>query len=135
MPGQNISIASYWVEGISSKSKHQNEAALFLQYLALKDTAQKLFAQESKIRNFGEPYARIDLAESLTNSVAYPFVASAPSAVSSFFVDGTLDNGINSQMNSHLNAAVDAVLNGSNPQAEAETLSKGVSKVLKQYGL
>jgi ABC-type glycerol-3-phosphate transport system substrate-binding protein len=135
LPGQNISIASYWVEGISSKSKHQNEAALFLQYLALKDTAQKLFAQESKIRNFGEPYARIDLAESLTNSVAYPFVASAPSAVSSFFVDGTLDNGINSQMNSHLNAAVDAVLNGSNPQAEAETLSKGVSKVLKQYGL
>jgi len=135
LPGQNISIASYWVEGISSKSKHQDDAALFLQYLALKETAQKLYAQESKIRNFGEPYARVDLAESLTDSVAYPFVASAPSATSSFFVDGTLDNGINSQMNKYLNTAIDAILNGSNPQMEAETLSKGVSTVLKQYGL
>jgi ABC-type glycerol-3-phosphate transport system substrate-binding protein len=135
LPGQNISIASYWVEGISSKSKHQNEAALFLQYLALRETAQKLYTQESKIRNFGEPYARVDLAESLTNSAAYPFVASAPSATSSFFVDGTLDNGINSQMNKYLNTAVDSVLKGSDPQMEAETLSKGVSTVLKQYGL
>jgi ABC-type glycerol-3-phosphate transport system substrate-binding protein len=134
LPGQNISIASYWVEGASSKTRHQKEVILFMQYLALKETAQKLFAQEAKIRNFGEPYARIDLAESLVNSVAYPFVANAPSAVSSFFVDGTSDNGINSQMNSYLNTAVDSILKGVAPQTAAETLSKGVSPVLKQYG-
>jgi ABC-type glycerol-3-phosphate transport system substrate-binding protein len=135
LPGQNISIASYWVEGISGKSKHQKEATLFLQYLASKEAAQKLFAEESKIRNFGEPYARLDLAGSLTNSIAYPFIASAPSAVSTYFVDGTMDNGINSQINKYLNTAIDSVLGGSNPQDEADTLSKGASKVLKQYGL
>lgn len=134
LPGQSITIASYWAEGISSKTKHQKEAILFMQYLARKETVQKLFAEESKIRNFGEPYARVDLAESLNNSIAYPFVASAPSAVSSFFVDGTYDNGLNSQMNSYLNMAVDSVLKGSSPQAEAEALSDGVSKVLTQYG-
>jgi ABC-type glycerol-3-phosphate transport system substrate-binding protein len=134
LPGQNISIASYWVEGASSKTKHQKEVILFMQYLALKETAQKLFAQEAKIRNFGEPYARVDLAGSLVNSIASPFVANAPSAVSSFFVDGTFGTGINSQMNSYLNTAVDSILKGESPQTAAETLSKGVSPVLRQYG-
>src|SRR3989344_9174018 len=33
LPGQNITIASYWAEGISSKSKYRKEAMLFVQYL------------------------------------------------------------------------------------------------------
>jgi ABC-type glycerol-3-phosphate transport system substrate-binding protein len=135
LPGQNATIASYWAEGVSTKSKHQKEALLFMQYLIRKETAQKLFAEESKTRNFGEPYARIDLAGSLNNSVAYSFVSSAPFAVSSFFVDGTFDNGINSQMNNYLKTAVDSILQGEAPQSAAETLSEGVSKTLKQYGL
>lgn len=134
LPGQNATIASYWAEGISSKTKHQKEAILFMQYLALKETAQKLFAEESKTRNFGEPYARVDLADSLNNSVVYPFVASAPFAVSSFFVDGTYDNGLNSKMNGYLNTAVDSILKGTSSETAAETLSTGVSQVLKQYG-
>jgi len=134
LPGQNITIASYWVEGISSKTKHQKEAILFMQYLASKETAQKLFAEESKTRNFGEPHARVDLSESLSNSVSYPFVQSAPSAVSSFFVDGTYDSGLNSKANGYLNTAVDSILKGTASQEAAETLYKGVSQALKQYG-
>lgn len=134
LPGQNATIASYWAEGISSKTKHQKEAILFMQYLTLKETVRKLFGEESKTRNFGEPYARLDLAENLKNSIAYPFVGAAPSAVSSFFVDGTFDNGINSQMNSQLSAAIDSILKGESPKSAAETLSTGVVSILKQYG-
>lgn len=134
LPGQNATIASYWAEGVSSKSKHQKEALLFIKYLSLKEVAQKLFAEESKTRNFGEPYARVDLADSLRNSVVYPFVANAQFAVSSFFVDGTYDNGLNSKMNTHLGNAVKSILTGTSPQSAAETLSQGVSQVLKQYG-
>lgn len=133
LPGQNVTIASYWVEGISNKTKYQKEAMLFMQYLARKETAQKLFAEQSKTRNFGEPYARTDLADSLRNSIAYPFVRAAPNAVSSFFVDGTFDNGLNSQMNSYLNTAVDSILKGASPEQASETLSAGVASVLKQY--
>ena len=135
LPGKNVTIASYWVEGISSKSPHQKEALLFMKYLTLKETAQKLFTEASKTRNFGEPYARVDLKKSLINSVAYPFVASASNAVSSFFVDGTYDNGLNSQMNSYLNIAVDSILEGTSPESAAETLSQGVTQALQQYGL
>jgi multiple sugar transport system substrate-binding protein len=135
LPGQSMTIASYWAEGISSKSKHQQEALLFMQYLISKETAQKLFAEEAKTRNFGEPYARVDLASGLSNSIVYPFVVSAPSAVSSYFVDGTYDNGLNSKMNSYLSTAVNSILqSNSSPQTAAETLSQGSSQTLKQYG-
>ena len=134
LPGRDITVASYWAEGVSSKSTHQKEALLFIKYLTLKETEQRLFTQESKVRNFGEPYARMELAESLKNSVAYPFVANAKQAVSSFFVDGTYDKGLNSQMNTYLSKAVDSILEGTSPQSAAETLSDGVTQVLKQYG-
>ena len=134
LPGRNITVASYWAEGISSKSAHQKEALLFMKYLTLKETEQRLFTEESKTRNFGEPYARVELAESLKNSVAYPFVANAKLAISSFFVDGTYDNGLNSQMNTYLGIAVDSILEGTSPQSAAETLSQGVTQVLRQYG-
>lgn len=134
LPNRNITIASYWAEGISSKTKHQKEAISFMQYLAKKETAQKLFAEKSKTKKFGEPYARMDLSESLSNSIVYPFVASAPFAVSSFFADGTFDNGINSKMNSFLNAAVDSILKGTSSQDASETLSEGITQTLKQYG-
>ena len=134
--GQNITVASYWAKGVSSKTKNQKEAFLFVQYLTSKEVVQKLFKEESKTRVFGEPYARIDLADSLTNSVAHSFVVGAPSAISSYFVDGTSDsNGLNFQADSLLSKVVNSVLKGASPQTAAETLSSGYSSLRKQYGL
>ncbi|MBI2613701.1 MAG: extracellular solute-binding protein [Candidatus Levybacteria bacterium] len=134
LPGRDVTVASYWAEGVLSRSTHQKEALLFIKYLTLKETEQRLFTEQSKKRNFGEPYARMELAESLKNSVAYPFVANAKLAISSYFVDGTYDNGLNSQMNNYLNIAIDSILEGTSPQSAAETLSQGATQVLRQYG-
>ena len=137
LPGRNMTIASYWASGVSSKSKHQKEALLFLGFLAKKETAEKLFAEESKTRLFGEPYARIDLLEKLKdNTVVYPFVLQAKDATSSFFAGDTYDNALNSQMNKYLGDAVRSVNsdNASSPETAVSTLSQGVSQVLKQYG-
>lgn len=136
LPGQDMTIASYWAEGISIKSKHQKEAFLFMKFLAQKETEQKLFTEQSKTRAFGKPYARVDLADLLKdNSTAYPFVSQAQDAVSSFFVSDTYDNGLNSQTNNYLKDAVNAILNGTSPQTAVETLSKGVSQVLNMYSV
>ncbi len=133
---RDMTIASYWVEGVSSKSRYQKEALLFMKFLAKKETAEKLFTEESKTRSFGEPYARVDLAGSLKdNSSVYPFVLQAPSAQSSFFVDSTYDNGLNTKTNSYLGTAVESIINnGTSPQSAVDTLSAGVNQVLKQYG-
>lgn len=135
LPNRPFTIASYWVEGVSIKSTHQKEALLFLKFLAKAETEQKLFTQAAKTRLFGEPYARVDLAESLKgNNLLYPFVAQAKQANSSFFASDTHDDGINSKMNSYLGNAVRSVLNNTSSQTAIETLSQGVDQVLGQYG-
>lgn len=136
LSGRKITIASYWANGVSSKSKNQREAFIFLKFLARKETLQKIFSESSKTRLFGQPYAKIDMKNSLrTNSFVYPFVDQAQNATSSFFTSDTFDNGLNSQMNSYLGNAVRSILNGTSPQTAAETLSAGVNQVLVQYGL
>jgi len=135
LPSNNINLASYWVEGVSVKGKHQKEALLFMKFLADKNTQDKLYSEEAKTRAFGELYARVDLADKLKdNPYVYPFVQQAKTAVSSFFVDGTYDNGLNSQMNTYLGNAVNSLFNNISSQTAVDTLSQGVTQVLKQYG-
>ena len=135
VPQSEVNIASYWVEGVSAKSKNQKEALLFMKFLSEKSTQDKLYSEEAKTRAFGELYARTDLADRLKdNQIVYPFIQQAKTAVSSFFIDGTFDNGLNHQMNTYLGNAVNSILNNVSPQTAVETLSQGVSQVSKQYG-
>ena len=135
LPNNSVNLASYWAEGVSVKSKHQKEALLFMKFLADKNTEDKLYSEEAKTRAFGELYARVDLADKLKdNPYVYPFIQQAKTAVSSFFVDGTYDNGLNFQMNTYLGNAVNSFFNNISPQTALDTFSQGVSQVLKQYG-
>ena len=132
---QHVSLASYWVEGVSAKTPHPKEALLFMKYLAAKTTEEKLYADEAKIRGFGESYANVGLADTLkSNTILSSVVSQAPSASSSFFVDGTFDAGLNDQSNTYLENAINAVVSGSSPQSAFDTLSQGVSQVLQKYG-
>jgi multiple sugar transport system substrate-binding protein len=135
LPGANVTLASYWADGVSLKSKNQKEALLFMKFLSRKDTEEKLYAQESKIRFFGEPYARVDLGDKLKdNPNVYPFVSQGKDAFSSFFASDTYDDGLNSQMNAYLGNSINSILNQTSPDTALTTLSQGVSQVLQQYG-
>lgn len=131
---RDITVASYWAEGVNVKSRHQKEALMFLKFLSQKQTAEKLFTSESKTRLFGEPYARVDLAENLkTNPLVYPFVKQAKGARSSFFAADTYDNGLNSRMNVYLGNAVRSMLDNTSAESATDTLISGVNQVLSQY--
>ncbi len=140
LPGRKLTIASYWVEGISSKTAHPKESLLFMQFLAQKETQQKLYTEQSKVRLFGELYARKDLANTLKdNALIFPFIEQAPNAVSTFFVSDTHDDssgnpGINARMNQYLKNAINGTGGNTSAETAIDTLSKGVSQVLKQYG-
>lgn len=137
LTGVNTTIASYWVQGVSAKSKYQKETLLFLKFLAKAETAEKLFTLSAKTRVFGEPYARKDLASKLKdNLIVYPFVSQASDAQSSFFASDTYDEGLNSQMNTYLGNAIRSIISNNNtsPETAVLTLAQGVSQVLKQYG-
>src|SRR5439155_20068438 len=104
--------------------------------LAQKDTEEKLYALESKTRPFGEPYARVDLADTLKDDpMVYPFVAQAKTAVSTYFSSNTNDSGINAQMNGYLGNAIRSLFNAASADSAITTLAQGVSQILGQYGI
>ena len=134
-----MTIASYWVEGVSNKSEHPKEALEFMNYLAKKETAQKLYTQAAKARGFGVPYARVDLADTLKdNKLIYPFVTQLKNAQSSFFVSNTYDGdgGLNTVSNTYLGNAINGIIvDDSSTESVVEILDQGVAQVFAQYGI
>ena len=137
--GKSITVANYWVEGVSAKSPNQKEAMLFMKYLTQKETLQKLYTESSKTRSFGEIYPRVDMADELkSNAIVYPFVAQLKNAGSSFFASNTHDGdtGLNTRVNSYLENAINAIINdNSSPDSEVPKLQEGVKKVLLENGI
>ncbi|MBI4130166.1 sugar ABC transporter substrate-binding protein [Candidatus Roizmanbacteria bacterium] len=137
LPGATpVSWATYWVEGVSAKSIHQNEAFAFLQYISSKETLAKLYTEISKTRKFGEPYPRLDMAGELsTHEQLGPVIVQAPQMRSWYLASRTQDNGINDKIINYFKDAVNAVEKGSSPRGALDTAARGVEQVLKEYGL
>lgn len=136
LPGNTINWASYWVEGVSTKSKNAVAAWTFVKYLTSRDTVTKLYAEEAKARLFGEPYARVDLASSLAGDpYVGTYISEAPTAKSFPLSSRTFDNGINDKLIKYLTDAVNAVGQGTAPTQALDTMSQGFTQVLGSYGL
>lgn len=133
----DIHWATYWVEGVNSKSKNQKEAWKFLEYLASKEGLEKMYAAESQIRSFGEIYPRKSMAESLnTNPRTNPFVSKANKAESWYLSSRTFDDGVNDEMIKYFGDAVNSVtLNGRDPGDVTTTLRSGINQLIQKYQL
>ena len=123
LPGNSpLTIASYWVEGVSSKTKNSKEAMKFMRFLSLKETEQKLYQEQVKSGR----------------ELIYPFLAQAENSTSSFFASDTHDgdNGINSRMNLYLKKTIDDIIGSNHTSVESsvDTLSNGTKQVLTDYG-
>ena len=136
LPGVNITWASYWVEGVSSQSQYQNEAWEFLKYLTSRETMTAFYTEAAKIRLFGEPYSRMDLASTLLNEpYVGAFISQAQNAKSFYMCSRTFDNGINDKIIQYFEDAVNSLSLGTSPQSALETAIQGVQQVLTSYGL
>lgn len=134
----NFSYATYWAEGVSAKSKNKKTAWKFLKFLSEKESLAKLYENEAKVRTFGEPYPRVDMAPLLASeSTIGPIITQAPDARSWYLAARTFDGptGINSQINKYFEDAINAVNKGTPPYIALEPVAKGVREVLGQYGL
>ncbi len=133
-----VTYATYWAEAVSKKSKNQAAAFEFLKYLSSKEALTKMYSAESKIREFGEPYSRVDMANMVTGDPVVGIVVSQAPTSQSWYLDGfTFDGetGINSRVGKYYQDAVNAVLGGGGTSEALETVSAGVSQVLAQYGI
>lgn len=137
LPGNTVTWASYWVEGVSAKSKNQEAAWKFMTYLTSKEAVTMLYSEAAKTRVFGEPYARVDMASTIADDpFAGAYVAQAANAKSFPLASRTFDNGLNDRLIKYLEDAVNAVANdGVAPKAALETAGAGFRQVLSSFGL
>lgn len=136
LPGNTVNWASYWAEGVSSKSKYQKQAWEFVKFLTNRESAVKLYTEASKNRLFGEPYARVDLASSLASDpYVAAFIQEAPTAKSFPLASRTHDNGLNDKLIKYIEDAVNSVQNGDSPKSALDTVAGGFNQVFSQYGL
>jgi multiple sugar transport system substrate-binding protein len=132
----DVAYATFWIEGVNAASTNTEEAWKFLSYLSQKETLQKLYQNQSRVRAFGEPYPRVDMADLLSD---HPIVGSiidlAPDAESWYLGSRTFDGptGINSQLADYYADAIKAVNEGVDASKALETAAQGVSQVLSQY--
>lgn len=133
----NIHWATYWAEGVNSQSKHQKEAWKFLEFLASKESLEKMFTAASQIRSFGEIYPRISLGEKInSNPKIKPFLDSANNAQSGYLASNTYDAGLNSELSKYFGDAINSlVLNNSDTTSVMTALKNGLTQVIQKYHL
>lgn len=136
LPGNTVSWASYWVEGVSNKSKLQAQAFTLLKYMTSREVVTKLYSEAAKTRLFGEVYARSELGSTIeADSFAGAYVKQGKTAKSFPLASRTFDNGLNDKLIKYLEDAVNSVAAGSAPSAALTTAASGFRQVLSQYGL
>lgn len=132
--GKLISLANYWVEGVSSRSKNQIEAWNFLKFLVEKENQTKLFANQSKMRLFGTAYSRVDLANILIQNEYLSAVIKQANYYQSLpLISRTYDNGLNDEIVKYLENAVNSTIEGVSYQESASTAQKGIEQVYSKF--
>lgn len=135
----DITYATYWAQGVWSGGNNKAAAWDFLKFLSTQDSLQKIYTNEAKVRSFGEPYSRTDLANLLaSHPILGSIIAQAPGAQSWYLASRTFDGptGINSQLANYFGDAINAVTDGKSTATIAlQTVAQGVSQVLAQYKL
>jgi len=135
----DITYATYWVEGVSARSTKKVIAWDFLKFLSTQSSLTKLYTNAAKVRSFGEPYPRSDMANLLSNHpILGSIISQAPGAQSWYLASRTFDGptGINSQLADYFEDAVNAVATGKQTAGKAlQTAASGVQQILGQYRL
>ncbi len=133
-----VSYATYWAEAVSKKSRNQQTAFELLKFMSTKQSLSKIYTAESKLREFGEPYPRVDMASLVSSDPVVGVVVGQAPTAKSWYLDGFTNDGetgINSKIGAYYRDAVNAVLGSEQSQTALKTVASGVVQVLGQYGI
>lgn len=134
--GEQLSIATYWVEGVSKTSTHQEEAWAFLKYLTEEETMTTLYSKQAETRLFGDPYSRVDLKDKLIqNEYIGPVLSQAPYMQSLPMASRTFDAGLNDEIITYIENAINSAGNGVAYDQAMLTAAQGIEKVLEKYNI
>lgn len=137
---QPVTAATFWVEGVNNKSANSAEAWELLKYLSSKEAQQLMFAQaKSQGRDFGEPYARVDLASELSSDqYLKSLISEAPNSKIWYLSSATQDgaNGLNTLLSEQFAKAINSSSQSAGGLGFTSTqLSTEIGVILAKYGL
>lgn len=135
LPGSKpLSIATYWVEGVSRYSQNQVEAWKFLKFMSEKDSQAKLFELQSKTRLFGSAYSRTDMGSLLADNEYLHAVIKQSDAYRSIpTISRTYDNGLNDEINKYIENAINQTILGVTYDQALQTAKEGTDQVLNKF--
>lgn len=134
IPKTNQTITSFWIEGVSSGTKHPDAAFKFLEFLGKKESLAKIFENASKVRGQSGIYPRRDLGETQKNDTLFgTFVNQAENSEPTIFAADTYDNAMVDKLNNYLKDAVNESLGNSSYKSATEKLKLGIDQVTSQY--
>lgn len=120
-----VNWASFWAEGVNLDSENADECWAFLKFLSEPENMRRLYSEEAKLREFGEPYSRKDLGDVLlTNDYLAPLIDGAPTA-NSFIIADASGNDVYVEA---VAEAVNAVLQGKDIDKALETLKTTIER-------
>lgn len=133
----NINWASYWVEGVNSRSKNKAAAWKFLSYLASKEGLERLYQTAKQVRSFGEIYPRKSMAGLLSgDKKTKAWISAAETANSWYLASRTFDNGINDEMMKYFENAINRINSGAGGETTTITeLRNGIQQLGQKYGI
>ena len=132
---KTVNWATFWGLAVSKQSKFPKESWQFLKFLTSAEAEKIAYQEAAKIRLFGQPYSRIDLAKDLADDpIVGAFVTQGPNYKFWYLASDTFDNnGINEEMIKYFEDGINATLAGTNPQIALQTVAQGVKQVLDKY--
>ncbi|MBI3103587.1 extracellular solute-binding protein [Candidatus Daviesbacteria bacterium] len=134
LSGKQANWATFWAEAVSAKSPNPSEAWKFIKYLTSAEAEKLMYQEAAKVRLFGEPYSRVDLAAELANDpLAGAFVTQGPNYKFWYLASNTYDGGLNDEMIKYWEDGINSVLAGSSPQTVLQTVASGVQQILDKY--
>lgn len=131
---EKVSWASVWVEGVSVKSKQQQEAWKLLVWLSQPEQLRKLQTEAAKYRRFGPISPRPSMANDyLNNPLLLPYVQDALDAQSWFMASATQDEGLNDGIIQYYADAINLMNERGNAQESMTLAAPGIQQLLQRY--
>lgn len=132
---KKLSIATYWVQGVTRTSKNQIEAWKFLRFLSSKESLRKIYETQAQTRIPGSPFSRVDMAdEMLQNDYLAPIIKQARDDVyiSLPLASRTHDQALNEEIIQYIGGAIDRVLDSTEYRSALESTHDGVTQALER---
>lgn len=132
LEGKHLTMASYWVEGVSSYSKAQIESWKLLKFMSQAENQEKMFALQSQYRGMGMAYSRVDMKSKLVDHPELgPLLLYSDSMVSLPIISRTYDAGLNDETSEYISKAISDSAKGVSYSSAFQQATTGIRQVME----